>query len=357
MHTNEMTYAGAPGGRLNRRRMLGGAAAGLALPAALVLGGSRAYAQDVAAKAYDPVPETALGPAIPEQGYLVEEIGGGLYWVTDGVYQAMFLVSGEGVIVVDAPPTIGNNLLRAIADVTEEPITHVVYSHHHADHIGAAVIYPAEAERIAHVKTAELLEAAPDPNRPPPTRTFEDEFDLQVGNQTLHLEFRGGNHSPDNIFIWAPRQETLLLIDVVFPGWVPFKELAQSQDIPGWIAAHDQALSYPFATLVSGHLGRLGTREDVEVQQAYLTDLRAASEEALINVDFGAIYQRIGPGNAWALFEAYLDEVSARAAESTLETWRGKLGGADVFTYSNAFKMAESLRIDYGVLGPFGIRP
>ena len=48
----------------------------------------------------------------------------------------------EGVIVVDAPPSIGENILAAIAEVTDEPITHVIYSHSHADHIGAAGIYP-----------------------------------------------------------------------------------------------------------------------------------------------------------------------------------------------------------------------
>jgi hypothetical protein len=42
------------------------------------------------------IPEKAKGPAIPSKGYLVEEIRDGLYWVTDGVYNTMFLVSDEG---------------------------------------------------------------------------------------------------------------------------------------------------------------------------------------------------------------------------------------------------------------------
>ena len=55
----------------------------------------------------------------------------------------MFLSTTEGVVLVDAPPTIGHNLLRAIDDVTRangrpSKVTHIVYSHSHADHIGAA---------------------------------------------------------------------------------------------------------------------------------------------------------------------------------------------------------------------------
>ena len=46
-----------------------------------------------------PVPAAAFGPAIdPANGYHVEEIRDGLYWVTDGIYQVMFLTTGEWVI-------------------------------------------------------------------------------------------------------------------------------------------------------------------------------------------------------------------------------------------------------------------
>ena len=41
--------------------------------------------------------------------------------------------------------------------------------------------------------------------------TFEDCYTLTVGGQTLELAFHGPNHTPDNIFIWAPGQQTLML--------------------------------------------------------------------------------------------------------------------------------------------------
>ena len=49
-----------------------------------------------------PLPEAAGGVAIdPEKGYIVEQLGEGLYWVGDGTYQMMFLTTGVGVVVVD----------------------------------------------------------------------------------------------------------------------------------------------------------------------------------------------------------------------------------------------------------------
>src|SRR4029079_2318152 len=84
------------------------------------------------------IPENAKGPEIPSKGYLVEEVRDGLYWVTDGVYNTMFLVSDAGVIAVDAPPSLGENYIKAIREVTDKPIIYVIYSHSHIDHIGAA---------------------------------------------------------------------------------------------------------------------------------------------------------------------------------------------------------------------------
>lgn len=306
---------------------------------------------------FAPVPPIAQGPAIPSKGYLVEQIGQGCYWLGDGSYQMLFLVSNEGVIVVDAPPTLGNNILRAIREVTDQPITHVVYSHAHADHIGAAVLYPASAVRLAHQETARLLKEARDPNRPLPTQVFQDHFTLQVGNQRLELDYKGPNHEPGNLFIYAPEQRVLMLVDVIFPGWVPFKELAQSADIPSWIQAHDQALTYPFETYLGGHLTRLGNRQDVQRQQSYVQDLKANTQEALVSFDPSPIFQQYGTQNPWVVFKVYLDTIAQRAAQATLTKWQGQLGGVDVFTFDNAAKMTESLRIDTGVLGPFGIHP
>ena len=293
-----------------------------------------------------PVPAAALGPAIPASGYLVEEIRDGLYWVTDGLYQAMFLTTGAGVILVDAPPSLGPHLATAIADVTDEPVTYVVYSHHHADHIGAAGQFAATATYVGHQATADLLARDADPNRPVPTVTFEDAYTLTLGTQTLQLDYHGNNHEPGNIFIYAPQQKVLMVVDIVFPGWVPFADLALAEDVPGFIAAHDQILSYDFDTFIGGHLTRLGTREDVETAKAYVLAVQANAGQALQTVDFGAIAQQVGVDNPWALFEAYLGAVAQTCADATIPAWQETLGGTDVFTTGHCWVMAESLRVD-----------
>lgn len=352
----------------NRRTFVKRAAvAAAAVPAAASLiggfPGTAAASEPPGLPDYAPVPSTSVGPALNADGYFVGHIKGNLYWVTDSYYQAMFLTTRDGVVLVDAPPTTGHNLLRAIQEVTRangtpSKVTHLVYSHYHADHIGAASLFGKDVVRIGHTETRRLLRIDADPNRPEPTVTFDDRYVLRVGGERLDLAYHGPNHSPDNIFIHAPEYDTLMVVDVLFPGWAPFKGLGASADIPAWIKAHDIALGYPWQTLVAGHLGRLGVRADATLQKQYMADLLASTRAAEASVDPTPFSEKYGPvGNSWAIFKAYLDAVATTAAAPVVTKYAGVLGAADVFTFDNAMAMIESLRIDFGELGPFGIHP
>jgi len=350
----------------SRRRFLAAAGAAAAVPAAAALIGGPLAGNARAATAgdipdYAPIPPGALGPALNADGYFAGNIHGNLYWVTDSVYQAMFLSTRNGVVLVDAPPTIGHNLLRAIGAVTQAngrpaKVTHLVYSHSHADHIGASALLGADVVRIGHSECRRLLLREADPNRPAPTVTFDDHYVLETGGERLLLDYHGPNHTPDNIFIYAPDHQTLMVVDVIFPGWVPFKNLAVSQDIPSWIRAQDVAMGYPWQTLVGGHLGRLGRRADGNLQIAYVADLLAGARATIASLDPTPFFARYG-NNSWAIFKAYLDAAAAQVAAPVTAKYLGRLAAADVFTADNAYVMFESLRVDYGTLGPFGNHP
>jgi glyoxylase-like metal-dependent hydrolase (beta-lactamase superfamily II) len=303
------------------------------------------------------IPESARGPAIPEKGYLVEEIRDNLYWVTDGSYNTIFLVTDEGVVAVDAPPSIGQNYLKAIAEVTDKPITHVIYSHAHLDHIGAAGIFPKNATYIAHQATgSELLLAMSLASNisaipPVPTVTFPENYTLQLGNQTLELNYYGDNHMPGNLFIHAPNQKALMLVDVVFPGWVPFLYLAIADNVTGFIKAHDIALdNYDFDTFVGGHLTRLGTRDDVATQQEFVSDLEKAAAKANSEVQFGDIAAQVGnTEDIWLLFSKYVDAVNQNCVQAMLPKWESRLAGADALMPTHCYAMTQAGRVDPSV--------
>jgi glyoxylase-like metal-dependent hydrolase (beta-lactamase superfamily II) len=300
------------------------------------------------------IPQTAKGPAIPSgKGYLVQEIGNQLYSVSDGSYNAMFMVTDQGVVAIDAPPTLGDKYLKAIAEVTDKPVSHVIYSHAHLDHIGAAGIFPQNATFIAQQETANELQRAMNvaTNKsavpPVPTVTFPKNMTLQIGDQTLQLDYHGNNHLPGNIFIYAPSQKVLMLVDIIFPGWVPFPYLAIAKDTAGFIQAHDIALNnYDFDTIVAGHLTRLGTRADVEIQKEFVLDLERAAASANQNVSFMDIATKVGFDNPWLLYSEYINAVNKQCEGEMMPKWESRLGGAEVFMSTHCFAMTQSGRVD-----------
>ena len=263
-------------------------------------------------------------------------------------------MTDKGVVAVDAPPSLGQKYLKAIAEVTNKPVNYLIYSHAHIDHIGAAGLFPKNVTIIAQDETARELQNARAVAKnvtmvpPVPTVTFSKNYTLTIGNQTLKLDYYGNNHLPGNIFIYAPKQKVLMLVDIVFPGWVPFPYLAIAKDVAGFIKAHDIALdNYDFDKFVGGHLTRLGTRNDVVVQKEFVTDLMNAATKANQEVLFSKVAQQVGHfDNPWLLFSKYIDAVNENCTQAILPKWESRLGGARDFTSTHCFSMSEAERVD-----------
>ena len=146
-----------------------------------------------------------------------------------------------------------------------------------------------------------------------------------------------------------------MLVDVVHPG-------------PAWIKALDQILPYDFDHYVGGHLDRAVTRLDVLIQQEYVHNLYNWCAEALLlsaqpanssnslsaSVILSAV-EKVDPGNLWTSFRTYLDTLANYIANVTVDKWSNRFFGIDVYDLSNAEIMLESVRIDAGILGPFGV--
>jgi glyoxylase-like metal-dependent hydrolase (beta-lactamase superfamily II) len=340
----------------NRRSFLARAAALAAVPTVATLaGGTTADAAPAATPLpdYAPIPPSALGPAVNAQGYFAGRIEKNLYWVTDGTYQAAFLTTREGVVLFDAPPTIGHNLQRAIdqiagANGVSNKVTHIVYSHHHADHLGASSLFGKDVVRVGHAETKRLLARDNDPTRPLPDVTFETRHTLRVGGERINLAWHGTNHTPDNSYIHFPDHDTLMLVDINLPGWVPFASFNLNEDVPGSIAAPATAMAYPWQHFIGGHMGRLGTRGDMAVYQQYVSDLLDGVRQALVAVDPTPFFAKYG-NNSWAAVKTYQDAQADFAAAPVIKKYTGVLAAADVYTASTAFVLLESIRLDLGV--------
>src|SRR3954469_13193469 len=301
---------------------------------------------------YAPVPRSALGPSLNEHGYHVGRLERNLYWITDGTYTSAFLTTPDGVVLLDAPPTIGNNIQRAVDEVASangvrNKVNYLIYSHHHADHVGASSLFNSNVTRIGHEETRRLLLRDDDTARPPNEETFQDNRSLEIGGERIDLAWYGANHSPDNIIGHLPDHDVLMLIDIVNPGWAPVFLANLTEDIPGYIEAPANALAYSWKHFIGGHLGRLGTRDDIALHRRYMADIAESSRKAIDTVDYTPYFAKY-PGNPWAAFRGGLEETVATAAAPVIEKYTGVLAAADVFTESTTFQVLQSIRLDLG---------
>lgn len=294
---------------------------------------------------FAPLPADAKSLPMGPDGYRLDRIGPEMYAVTAGGTQAAFVVSSRGVILLDAPPALATALPAAIGKVTSKRVTHLIYSHHHADHIAGAAAY-GDVVRIAHADTARLIATEHDPGRPMPTVTFTDRHTLTVGNQRLELSYPGTNHEAGNIIIHAPRQRAAMMIDVVLPGWAPFRAWGTADSVPGVLRAHDVLAKLDIDTFVGGHVHRLGTPKDIRISREFVYDLWNTTTDMIAATNMNDYFAQVEAGNNWAGFRLWLEAVADKVEPVIYRKWLHRLGAVDVFTRENAITIALSHVVD-----------
>jgi glyoxylase-like metal-dependent hydrolase (beta-lactamase superfamily II) len=304
--------------------------------------------------AYPPLTAAQKGPAIdPVKGYRVENLGGGVHVVGDGVYSTMFVVSDAGVILVDAPPQLGDKTLSAIREVAPGArIVAMVYSHAHIDHIGHAgevLKTNPSMQIVAHEETRKKLLFA-GPSRPLPTTTFatqDVDFPLVVGNQTLQLRYPGPNHDVGNIGIYHPGQKVLMLVDVVYPGWMMWRRMGLATDIPGYFELVKSMNSrWDFDKLVAGHFWP-GTKADVTAQYEFMTDMHHAVTEAITTIPYAdPELNAADAANSWAATRNWTDRLVNHCVNKVSPKWASRLAAYDVWIYEQCQALEQSIRID-----------
>ncbi len=269
---------------------------------------------------------TIKSPVIDEEkGYFVDEIADGVYWLIGSGYQVMFLTTGEGVIVVDAPKPIGQKYLEAIADVTDEPITHMIYSHSHADHTGfAGEIFSNDIQFIAHKDTADILISENDLNRPIPTIIFDDNYSLSVGDQLLELYYIGPFHSEGDIVIYLPMHKIAMAVDLFHPGAAPYRAFGVTVNLDEHIKAHDTLVeNFDFDVLISGHEQILAVKDDIRTDKEFVLSVMNNTKQAIDLVSDDMVVQT--------------------CIETTIVQWEGRLADLDRFMEEHCTAMKQYL--------------
>jgi glyoxylase-like metal-dependent hydrolase (beta-lactamase superfamily II) len=277
----------------------------------------------------------------PNLGYAVKNVGGGVYVISDNGWQSAFLVTDEGVIVLDAPASFGKNIPSAIAKVTDKPIKILVYSHVHKDHIGGSAAFKdiKGLQIVALDSVSDFLKEMNDPNRLLPNVTFKSAKTIKLGGKTIELT-RRTYHSPEgDLFIYIPEANFLMAVDSVTSGYAPFQGFDLTTDFHEFLKMFDEILAYQFDTFVGGHLTDIGTKEDVEITKEYTNDVYHTVKRIHNGLDQGAVVaeaaKTVGPDNEFLLFKQVLDRVANDSVKEIQPRWINRLAGVDVWLPSH----------------------
>lgn len=278
-------------------------------------------------------------------GFLIREAAPGVFVLCNGNYQSVFLTTGEGVVLVDAPEPLMRFLDTAVRDVTDEPITTLIYSHGHSDHIGGAhLIDSSDLEIIAEERIAGFLAAKADPRRPRPTTTFDTRQTLRRGTRSIEL-VRDGFHSADgDLIVYLPAEKVLVAIDLLAPGWVPLLDFDITENMFEYIRAFDRVLDYDFDAFVSGHTADLAHRDDVELTRRYVHDVYRTVKRIHDDLDVEELLQD-NRDSEQAGIKAIIDTVTGRATAEIRSRWlEGPMKGVDLWTESHCRQMTLYVR-------------
>lgn len=176
------------------------------------------------------------------------ELAPGVY--TFGAFSArsLFVVTDDGVITTDpVSPKNAVDMHAAIAEVTDQPVKYVVYSHQHWDHVLGGQIFKDEgATFISHEKCVPHFLRHPNDDLVMPDRTISSDSEITLGDKTLKLMYFGHNHGDCMLVMQVEGTDVLYINDLVTPysvglGFMPdydpgewVRTLNELEAMEGW---------------------------------------------------------------------------------------------------------------------------
>ena len=137
------------------------------------------------------------------------------------------IVTNDGVVIVDQAGAERMGKLREeIRQLTDKPVTHVIYSHEHYDHARGGQLFKKEgATFISHLKCQATLDSDPLEQVVPPDMTYAGEtHQLTVGGTVIDLYHFGPSDGRCITVVHLPKEKVIFLADIHSP-----KSLTPSQ--------------------------------------------------------------------------------------------------------------------------------
>ncbi len=166
----------------------------------LLVVGTGAIGVALGSVSQEPGPVTIQTMDVRENLYVISGGGG---------HTAALVTDGHGVVLVDTKLAgWGRPILEALQAITSEPVTVIINTHSHGDHVGGNTDFPSQVEIIAQVNTAAKMERMEtfmgDGEEFLPDRTFDDRLTLFDGRDQIDLYHFGSGHTDGDVIVVFP---------------------------------------------------------------------------------------------------------------------------------------------------------
>jgi cyclase len=211
----------------------------------------------------------------------VDKIRDNLYVLRGGGGNTAALITGDGVVLVDTKvPGWGQPTIDKLREITGQPVTTIINTHTHFDHVGSNTEFPPTVDVVAHANTAKLMKEMrpvtggpeqPNPfkqanGRGLPTRTFADRMTLGAGNNRIELRYFGRAHTGGDAWVIFPALRVLHAGDAFAIKGIPIIDAnngGSGVDYPETLA---RAAALPnIDTVITGHATTALTMDDLKV--------------------------------------------------------------------------------------------
>jgi cyclase len=233
-------------------------------------------------RAYQPPQQQ--GPKVVE----VDKVKDNLFVLKGGGGNtAVFVTTTMGVVVVDAKnPGWGQPILDKIKELTNKPVTTLINTHTHGDHVSGNVEFPATVEVVTQENTKANMEKMDifkqNNNRGMPKRTFKDKMTIGKGADQIDLYYFGPGHTNGDAWIVFPALRTAHVGDLFASKGLPLVDGANG----GSVLHYPETVNKGYNgiknvdTVINGHSNTTTTWPDVkqfaEFNQDFLTFAQVA---------------------------------------------------------------------------------
>lgn len=273
-------------------------------------------------------------PGLSAESFAMEEVGPGVFVRegliadatpdnADAIANIGFIVGRDGVLVTESGGSLadGQWLRAEIGKRTGKPVTHVVLSHVHPDHVfGAGAFAPDRPVFVGHAKLGEALDARGDFYRRRlidllgeahtgpvvyPTMRVADTAEIDLGDRRIRFTAHGPAHTACDLSMIDTGSGLLFPADLLFVNRIP----SLDGSLGGWLAEAGRLKGLGPSRAVPGHgPASVDLAPALADLTGYLTALRDGTRAAIahgVSIERAVASVARGERDKWALFDTY----------------------------------------------------